>query len=262
MRHALSTGEVDSYLARIAYAGPREASASVLADLHRAHLLAVPFENLSIHAGEPIVLDEAALFAKVVGRRRGGFCYELNGLFAALLASLGFGVERLAARVYGEGGRPGIPFDHLALRVAAADGSRWLADVGFGDSFVAPLRFDERGAQEDPAGRFRLDDAPDGVVLLRETRNEGTWSWKPQYLFGLAPCALADFEPGRLHHTTSPESFFTRKTLASLATPDGRVTLSDRRLIETCGGERTERELPDEAARVALLAERFGLRVG
>src|SRR5439155_2799294 len=128
--------------------------------LHRAHLLAVPFENLSIHLGEPISLAPEDLFDKIVTRRRGGFCYELNGAFALLLEALGARVARLAARVYGDG-RPGPPFDHLALAVYL-DGGPWLADVGFGRHTTYPLRFDERGEQDDPGGRFRLVDAPDG----------------------------------------------------------------------------------------------------
>src|SRR5262245_64571627 len=107
-----------AYLDRLAYAGSTTTTAETLAELHVAHLLAVPFENLSIHSGETIRLDPDWLFDKIVGRRRGGFCYELNGLFAELLVDLGFHVERLAARVYGAVGHLGIPFDHMALAVS------------------------------------------------------------------------------------------------------------------------------------------------
>src|SRR5207247_5447824 len=122
--------------------------------------VAVPFENLSIHLAEPISLAEDDLLGKIVTRRRGGFCYELNGAFALLLQALGADVVRVAARVYGDG-QPGPPFDHLALVVRLADGSGpWLADVGFGSHSTYPLRFDSRQEQDDPAGRFWLADAP------------------------------------------------------------------------------------------------------
>jgi N-hydroxyarylamine O-acetyltransferase len=123
-----------------------------LRDLHRLHQVAVPFENLSIHLDEPISLNEADLVDKIVTRRRGGFCYELNGTFALLLEALGFGVTRAAARVH-MGGRFGPPFDHLALIVQPDVGTaRWLADVGFGNHGVYPLRLDDRGEQTTRTG--------------------------------------------------------------------------------------------------------------
>src|SRR5262245_27861823 len=126
---------IDAYLGRIGYTGSRAPTLEVLRALHRAHLYAVPFENLDIHAGRRIVLDQDALFQKVVTHRRGGFCYELNGLFAALLRKLGFDVTLLSGRVHNDGGF-GPEYDHMTLLVKL-DG-RWLADVGFGSSFHDP----------------------------------------------------------------------------------------------------------------------------
>ena len=133
--------DVNRYLARMGYTGSIAPTAHTLAALHRAHMLTVPFENLDIPLGTPIVLDNDALFAKIVDHRRGGFCYELNGLFAELLRSLGFQVALLSAGVYNATGQPGPDFDHMALLVALEQ--RWLADVGFGDSFNTPLRLDD-----------------------------------------------------------------------------------------------------------------------
>src|SRR5918911_3762110 len=146
--------DVEAYLERIDYRGPLEPTAETLRRLHVAHLLAVPFENLSIHAGEPIVLEDGALFDKVVARRRGGFCYELNGLFAALLRELGFNVGMLSAAVARREGGFGPEFDHMALLVTLEE--RWLADVGFGDSFVEPLLLDERGEQRQGPPAYRI----------------------------------------------------------------------------------------------------------
>jgi N-hydroxyarylamine O-acetyltransferase len=239
-----------AYLARIGYRGATEPSPAVLADLQRAHLLAVPFENLSIHTGEQIRLRPDWLFDKIVRRRRGGFCYELNGLFAELLVDLGFRVEHLAARVFREDGTPGIPLGHLCLRVIAG-GQAWLVDVGFGDNFASPLALDDPREQHDGRRRYRIEPEGDERVLWAGAQRS--------YRFGLTPLALADFEPGRLYHTTSPESHFTTRRVISLLTPDGRVTLRDDRLIVTAGDDKLEQPVagPGEWRRLAV--ERFGI---
>ena len=149
------------YLRRIGVARPHAADAQALRLLHRAHQPAVLFENLSIHLAEPISLAEDDLIDKIVTRRRGGFCYELNGAFALLLQALGFEVRRVAARVYGDGGSDRR--DHLALVVRAAGGSGpWLADVGFGSHSSYPLLLDSRQQQEDQAGRILIAPTPAG----------------------------------------------------------------------------------------------------
>jgi hypothetical protein len=111
-----------AYLSRIEVTGPVAADQRTLRELHQAHQRTVPFENLSIFLGEAISLTDADLIDKIVTRRRGGFCYELNGAFALLLEAIGFTVSRVAARVYGKDGL-GPPFDHLALIVTTAEGS-------------------------------------------------------------------------------------------------------------------------------------------
>ena len=158
-----------AYLERINYHGALTPTAETLRELQVAHLLAVPFENLSIHSGEPIVLEDQALFEKIVERRRGGFCYELNGLFAALLRSLGFKVEMLSAGVANSEGEFGPDFDHMALLVTLE--KRWLADVGFGDSFREPLLLDEREIQIQGERAYRI--VPDGAYLILSQRESG-----------------------------------------------------------------------------------------
>src|SRR5215469_15044408 len=141
---------VTAYLNRIGVTSPADCDAAGLRTLHRAHQLTVPFENLSIHLAEPISLEERDLIDKIVHRRRGGFCYELNGAFALLLEALGARVNRVAARVYGDDGL-GPPFDHLALIVDTPDRSGpWLADVGFGSHSTYPLLLGTRHSQPDP----------------------------------------------------------------------------------------------------------------
>lgn len=247
--------DIDAYLERIGYRGPLDPTAETLRRLHLAHLLAVPFENLSIHAGEPVVLDDQALFEKIVARRRGGFCYELNGLFAALLRELGFDVRMLSAAVMGRAGEFGPEFDHMALLVTLEE--RWLADVGFGDSFVEPLLLDERGEQVRGAHAYRVTEEGERLTL---SQRDGTGAWVAQYRFGLTPHVYADYAEMCRHHQTSPESHFTQGRVCTRLAPGGRVTLSRLRLITTTeGGARRERELDGGEEYREALREHFGV---
>jgi N-hydroxyarylamine O-acetyltransferase len=245
-----------AYLQRIDYTGPLDPTAETLRALHQAHLLTVPFENLDIQLGRPIVLDEAVLFRKIVEQRRGGFCYELNGLFAALLQELGFDVTLLSARVAREDGSFGPEFDHLTLLVQLEE--RWLADVGFGESFREPLRLDELGEQVQVWGIYRL--SHDGSDWTYWERDESS-GWQPQYRFTLQPCQLADFAERCHYHQTSPQSHFTQKRVCSLATSEGRVTISDFHLIITQNGRRHERELRGRTEYESALWEYFGVEL-
>ncbi|HET9210774.1 MAG TPA: arylamine N-acetyltransferase [Thermoanaerobaculia bacterium] len=247
--------DVAAYLERIGYRGPLDPTAETLRRLHLAHLYSVPFENLSIHWGEPIQLDGEALFEKIVTRRRGGFCYELNGLFATLLRALGFDAAMLSAGVGRANGDYSPDYDHMALLVTLED--RWLADVGFGDSFREPLRLDERGEQMEGDLAYRIEETGDGRLILSRREEQGG-PWKPQYRFGLEPHVFADYAEMCHFHQTSPQSHFTQNRLCSLATPDGRLTLSGMKLIATRGGEKQEREL-DEREYAEALREIFGI---
>ena len=241
-----------AYLDRIAYSGPLASTADVLRNLHRAHLFSVPFENLDIALGRKIVCDEDAFIQKIVQRRRGGFCYELNGAFAGLLRAIGFQVTLLSARVPREDGSDSPDFDHLALRIDLDE--PWLADVGFGDSFLEPLEL-RAGTQQSPDGWvYRVVDGGNSLSMDRAER-DGVW--KRQYSFTLTPRSLNDFAGMCHYHQTSPESPFTRKNVCSRATPDGRITLADRKLIFTRNGIREERVLASDEERSAALKEYF-----
>jgi len=244
--------EIDAYLARIKYDGPRAPTVDTLKQLHRAHMLAVPFENLDIHLGHPISLSIASFYDKIVRRHRGGFCYELNGLFGWLLEQLDFAVVMLSARVY-DGGRPGPEFDHMVLLVEA--GGRMIADVGFGDSFLEPLPLDTAVEVVQRGSTYRLTSSDTDVVLERRSDAD----WEPQYVFSLTPRRLTEFSAMCERQQTSPESHFTRKTVCSLATSDGRITLSNRRLITTAGRRRVERDVADEDEYRRLLSAPFGI---
>jgi len=248
---------VDAYLRRIEYAGPTAPIAENLRALQVAHLQTVPFENLSIHAHEPIVLDDTALFTKIVERRRGGFCYECNGLFAALLRALGFDVTMLSAEVANAEGIFSPPFDHMTLMVQLQE--RWLVDVGFGDSFIEPLLLDDRSEQIQGSRAYRIAAEDNYLVLSRREANE----WIAEYRLNLEPHVYEDFAEMCRYHQTSPESHFTQKRICSRATREGgRITLSDMRLITTGNdGERHEKILQSDEEYRESLRELFGIEI-
>ena len=249
------TLDPERYLRRLGAERPSSADAGALARLHQAHLLAVPFENLSISWGEPIALDEAAIFRKVVGGGRGGGCLELNALFAWALRALGFPVDLLSARVRRPEGGFGPEFDHLCLRVRA-DGEAWLADVGFGDSFRLPLPLAAGSERVEGRRTYALRRAGEDLELARR---EADGPWEPQYRFSQATRRLEEFGGMcRWHESQGP---FTGRRVCSIATPDGRLTLTDRSLVRTTlEGVRAETPVPDEAAFGRALSTHFGIR--
>jgi len=250
--------DVPAFLHRIRYHGQLMPAAQppnidLLRFLHRAHLFTVPFENLDIHIGRKIICRENRILHKIVDEHRGGFCYELNGAFAALLRELGFRVTLLSARVARDDGSFGPEFDHLALRVDLE--GPWLADVGFGDSFLEPLRL-EPGIEQEQGGRlYRLIATDHEFVAEVKTAGE----WKPAYAFTLRPHKLSEFAGMCHYHQTSAESHFTRQRICTMATPEGRVTLSDLNWIETRHGTRQESLLSGDQQWCAKLKELFAV---
>lgn len=250
------------YLTRISHPLPTDPDLAALRGLHLAHLRRVPFENLDIHLGRSIALDLENLFAKIVLARRGGFCYELNGLFGWLLRRLGFRVSLHSAGVARPDGSFGPEFDHLVLRVQfpqeGSDDHAWLADVGFGDSFLEPLPI-VAGLVNVQAGRsYRLGVQEGGFRLMRLDEHGG---WRPQYRFTLKEWSLPDFDPMCIHHQTSPHSSFTQHCTSTIATEGGRITLADFRLITTHGRTREERVVIDAGDYAEILTRRFGIEL-
>lgn len=244
---------VDAYLERIGYTGSRAPTAETLRNLHRSHLFSVPFENLDIALGRRIVPSLERFFDKIVGAGRGGFCYELNGLFAWLLEQLGFPVTMLSARVC-DGAQPGPEFDHLTLAVG---GDRnVIADVGFGDSFLEPFAMDTMAVHQNSAYRVTGPEAERALERRRDAE------WERQYIFSVVPRRLADFAGMLEYHQTSPASHFTHKPICSMATETGRLTLSGRRAIVTAGSRRDEREVADADEYRTLLKDWFGMDLG
>jgi N-hydroxyarylamine O-acetyltransferase len=258
----LAPGDSAAYLSRLGVSPPSAPTWEALVELHRAHLTRVPFENLDIGLGRPIRLDHESLVRKVLTDGRGGYCYELNGLFATLLTTLGFAADLLSARVSTAGGGVTEEFDHLALLVTSPLLPRThLVDVGFGDAFLEPLPLEDGFGRQEGDKTVGLARGDAGTWAYCEDHGSG---WEAQYLFSTRPRRLTEFEDRNRWQQTSPESQFTRRRVASRVTEAGRVTLTvspgKRQLITTEDGVRSERDVSD--AEVAGLLERsFGIRL-
>jgi N-hydroxyarylamine O-acetyltransferase len=229
----LSPERLRAYLDRLGVGRVEPPSLPFLTRLQRRHLLRVPFENLDIFWGNPIPLDVQRAWSKVVEQRRGGFCYELNGLFGTALTALGFRVSLLSARVWRKAGRAWGPhYDHLALLVRLEQ--PYLVDVGFGDSFRSPMPLTS-GIRSDVSGAYRLvsGEWADELVLQYSS---GHGHWRPLFRVSLEPRPFQAFAEMNLWQQTSPASPFVGRAVFTLARPWGRLTLTDRHAIESRRG--------------------------
>jgi N-hydroxyarylamine O-acetyltransferase len=254
--------EISAYFERIGYQGPRAPTPSVLAALHWQHASTIPFENLDVLLGRGISLDPAAIAAKLVSAKRGGYCFEQNSLFADVLRALGFEVTALAARVWWGAGDAGLPpRTHMALRVDLAEGPV-LCDVGFGGlTPVMPLPWHMENAQPTTHETYRLtvlaEGAAAGEIALQA---EIGGAWQSLYSFLPQPVDVADFVIANWYVSTHPASLFTQEMICAMPSADGRHVLQQRRSTERRAGRRERnRQLqgPDHLA--TLLAETFGI---
>lgn len=251
--------DLDAYFARIGYAGPRAATVDVLRDLHRRHPAAIPFEAIDCLLDRGVDISPAAVDAKLIQARRGGYCFEHNSLFRRVLEALGFEVEGLAARVRWNMAPdvPPQPRTHMVLRVVA-EGQAWLTDVGFGGCVLdAPLRFEPHLEQETAHDRYRL--TPVGEDLRLEVLREP--GWVPAYDIGLSPCVPRDYEMANWFTSTHPTSHFRHNLLAARTTPEARYALLFNQLTVRPLDGPVERRTLDADGIEAALRDVFGLAV-
>lgn len=249
--------DVRNYLRRIGIDELVEPNGASLARLQRQHLQTVPFENLDIQRGAKVVLDLEFLYDKIVTRARGGFCYELNGLFAWLLTQLGYDVARVSARAYNtDKGGFGPEFDHMALLVN--DATTYLVDVGFGDSVRTPMALPD-GEARDVSGGYRIRaplNAPGRYVLERHDSGRRT----PRFSFSTQARRLTEFEGMCHYHQTSADSHFTQRLICTMAMETGRISLSKESLTITTKGVKRKLACASDEERQRLLRECFGIR--
>lgn len=247
----LDNATANAYLDRISATRPNRVDIEALRRLQECHILSVPFENLGYHLNEEIHMDERVV-NKIVHKRRGGGCYELNPAFYFLLRSLGFNTEMKQGKVWIKG-KLGPPLCHLALAVKF-EADSWLVDVGFGRNSRYPLLLESANPQADPHGEYRLRKAEDGGtdVLMND---------KPQYRIYDGPCDLADFAPTLWWYRTSPDSPFLQNLFCSLPSNNGRVTLQEDTLTVIDGNDRRTECLTDAPALLEAYDKWFGVKL-
>jgi N-hydroxyarylamine O-acetyltransferase len=221
--------------------------------LQRRHLLRVPFENLDIHWKRPIELDDKAFYEKIIGEKRGGFCYELNGLFYKLLAEIGFQSKIISAKVSAGNGRFGAEYDHLAILTQIGD-KQYLVDAGFGDFTAEPLEFVLETEQRDANGVFLIRKFDENYF---EVVKKDADVWKSEYIFTILERDLEEFAGMCDYQQNSPESHFTKGKVCSIMTENGRKTLTDKKFIETKNGQKTEIDVNSEEEFNQILAREF-----
>lgn len=254
--------DLTEYFDRINYCGAVEPSLEVLQDLVTAHTRSIPFENLDPLLGVPVDdLSAEALFDKLVQRRRGGYCYEQNGLMGYVLAEIGFRVRRLAGRVVWML-PPGSPLGAqthtvLAVTFPGSQGSL-LVDVGFGGQTpTSPIRLETGSVQQTTREPYRLEDRGDGLVLQAQVRDE----WQPLYVFTTRTAPMIDLQVGSWFVSTHPSSHFVTNLMVASATDDGRCNLADGKLTIRRAGGTEKIRLESAAAVIDTLSDRFEINV-
>jgi len=249
--------DLDAYCARINYTGSRNASLATLKGLHSAHAHNVPFENLDIHLGQAISLEPSDLFTKIVSRKRGGYCYEVNSFFAMILRAFGFQVQCLLARVlYGFSNFR--PRSHQFLLISVENQS-WIADVGFGSCCLRePMRLIPGVVNEQGPDSFRLRTEA-GTSYILESLLAGRW--QDLYEFTLEPFDLVDYEPFNYWNSTSPHVKWTQQKICTIPTKEGRVVAVDMEFkIHSHENTQTIRA-ENRAEYIRLVREYFGLEI-
>jgi len=252
--------DIGTYLKRIRYNRIGYGDMETLEALLQAHVFNIPFEDIDIHNGTPIVLQIEALYNKVILGKRGGYCYELNLLFHDLLITFGFKVSLIAGRLaHGHG--YGREFEHMALLVEL-EGKKWLVDTGYGDFSVKPLAILPGELQNDGRAHYLITDnvLVDGQKYLGVSKwSSSKQTFKTEYIFTLTPRVLQEFSAMNQFHQTSAESHFARSLICSLPTRKGRVTMINNKFIYTSDGKRQVQTIRDESQRTALLKEYFNI---
>ena len=247
--------DLDAYLRRTRYSGELHASSSVLAALHLAHATHIPFENLDILLGRPVRLDLEGLQAKMVSAERGGYCFEQNVLFAAVLERLGFSVIPLAGRVRYRARRVN-PRTHMLLLVRFA-ATAWIADVGFGlEGLLLPLPFVAERETRQHGRTYRI--VPEEERWTLQLLSAGAWT--DLYTFSLEPQLPADYEMASYYTSTHPDSPFVRTLIVQSLSPEVRRFLRNRELTVDDGRATVRRTIDGDVELLDVLAEMFALR--
>ncbi len=250
--------DAKAYLKRIKFSGIPGVDVNTLIKLHQHHVWNVPFENLDVQHGIKIRLEPSALFEKIVTRNRGGFCYELNYLFHDFLVHLGFTAKLISARIF-NGKELGPKFDHMAVLVTIAQ-EHWLADVGFGDLFVSPLRIGTADVQYDGRGYFKIVRTHRKELSLQMRSKDSKFENK--YLFDTDSHDITAFASQCEYKQHSPDSHFVKNKIVTLPYKEGRKTIFNSKYICRSGADKTEYTITSEKEEVRILKEAFQIELG
>ena len=245
--------DVNAYLRRVGYVGGLEPSLATLRGLHRAHLLAIPYENLDIHLGRELSLDLSKIYQKLVIERRGGWCFEMNGLFAWILGELGFEVTMLSAAVNRHRAGDRAEGNHLTLLVMLD--KPYLADVGFGDGMLEPLILEE-GKHLQGFLRYGLESRADRWIFHNHQHGSAE-----RFDFTLKPAKLSDFADACQHLQTSPDSGFVKVTVCQRFTPQGITSLRGAVLTRITAAGISEQTIRSADEYAHVLRRQFGLQI-
>jgi N-hydroxyarylamine O-acetyltransferase len=249
--------EQQKYLERLKldFTGKIEPTVEVLLILQKAHLLNIPFENLDIHYNK--IIDLKNTFDKIIVNGRGGFCYELNGLFFELLKSIGFNVKLISARGFDNYKGFGPEFDHMAI-LATINSIKFLVDVGFGEFTLHPLSIELNKLQSDPRGNFIIEEYEENYLIVKK-ENSSNFTFTPEYIFTETERELNDFNEMCNYHQFDSNSHFTRKKLCTLPTLNGRITVTGTILKIKNNDEVIESEIKNDAELNKILMKYFNI---
>jgi len=248
-----------SYLQRLGFDAPPAPTLETLRQLQLRHTGAFPFENLTTLSGEPVLIDLPSIEQKILHERRGGYCYELNNLYLALLQELGFDARGISGRVVM--GQPEGAWTARTHRLSLVtlDGVRYISDVGFGGMVpTAPLLLDTADEQSTPHESYRIEQHVDGYTLRAQVAGE----WRAMYIFDLQRQEDIDYTVGNWYVSTHPESSFAKQLMVARTGDGWRRTLNNGSFaIHRLGHDSERRQVTDVQALLSLLESEFGIRV-
>lgn len=268
----LPAADVSTYLARIGLDCPPPCNAGGLDMVQRAHRLSIGFENLDVVLGRGIAIDGAAIFAKLVTGARGGYCFEHNALFGEMLGAMGFANRALLGRVWMGAAEGQVPPRTHTLRLVDLGDEPWIADAGFGASYVPPLPLVDGASADTPDGaahRLRRVGLATGEWLVERAgpasatdgRAQNHDGWQPQYSFDTSEVAAIDLEMSNHWTSTKPGTRFTGGPIVSIVLPDGFASLNGRRLSVYAGGRSDVTEIASAQVWQAVLADLFRIEL-
>ena len=248
---------LDPYIERIGYHGPLQADINCLKQLHKHHLMSIPFEALDPYLGRAFDLRLESIYEKVVVRERGGYCYELNHLFHELLTQIGFDNHLISAQVFDDN-KYGPPHDHMAILINLEE--PWLVDVAFGDLFIEPIHIRPNIQQEDYFKFYKVERISDSELILNESLKTKI-DYQVSYKFSTTPRKIADFEEQNKFKQSSPDSHFVKNRICTMATNSGRKTIRNSTFKVRTGAESVQKEISGDEELDTLLKTVFGIHL-